>query len=61
MVSNRLNTIARVYDNIDLKCKIICPFKISAKAGIQLIQLVLDSCFRRRDGFPEIIKREGKE
>jgi len=34
MVSNRLNTIARVYDNIDLKCKIICPFKISAFAGM---------------------------
>ena len=35
-------------------------FVIPAKAGIQLIRLVLDSCFRRSDGFPEIIKREGK-
>ena len=34
MVSNRPNTIARVCDNIDLKCKIICPFKISAFAGM---------------------------
>jgi len=34
-------------------------FVIPAKAGIQLIQLVLDSCLRRSDGFPtfyEIIK-----
>ena len=31
---------------------LFCPiFVIPAKAGIQLIQAVLDSCFRRSDGF----------
>ena len=29
---------------------------IPAKAGIQLIQIVLDPCFRRGDGFSEFCK-----
>jgi len=29
---------------------------IPAKAGIQLIQVVLDSCFRRSDGFPDFLR-----
>jgi hypothetical protein len=34
-----------------------CPiFVIPAKAGIQLIQVVLDSCFRRSDGFSEFLR-----
>jgi len=31
-------------------------FLIPAKAGIQLIQVVLDSCFRRSDGFPDFLR-----
>ena len=30
------DTSPGVFDNIGFKCKIICHFKISAKAGIQL-------------------------
>ena len=30
----------RVFDNIGLKCKIICHLKISAKAGIQKVSLI---------------------
>ena len=34
-----------------------CPiFVIPAKAGIQLIQTVLDSCFRRSDGFSDFLR-----
>jgi hypothetical protein len=34
-----------------------CPiFVIPAKAGIQLIQVVLDSCFRRSDGFFDFLR-----
>ncbi len=34
-----------------------CPiFVIPAKAGIQLIQAVLDSCFRRSDGFSDFLR-----
>ena len=36
IVSNMPNTFTRVFDNIGSKCKIICRFKISAKAGIQI-------------------------
>ena len=43
-----------------LKWKIIYPFKISAKAGIQLIQPSLDSCFRRSDGLSDFLRsRQG--
>ena len=31
-------------------------FVIPAKAGIQLIQIVLDSCFRRSDGFYDFLR-----
>ncbi len=31
-------------------------FVIPAKAGIQLIQIVLDSCFRRSDGFRDFLR-----
>jgi hypothetical protein len=31
-------------------------FVIPAKAGIQLIQVILDSCFRRSDGFPDFLR-----
>jgi len=31
-------------------------FVIPAKAGIQLIQAVLDSCFRRSDGFSDFLR-----
>ena len=31
-------------------------FVIPAKAGIQLIQIVLDSCFRRSDGFHNFLR-----
>jgi hypothetical protein len=31
-------------------------FVIPAKAGIQLIQVVLDSCFRRSDGFADFLR-----
>ena len=31
-------------------------FVIPAKAGIQLIQAVLDSCFRRSDGFFDFLR-----
>ena len=31
-------------------------FVIPAKAGIQLIQRVLDSCFRRSDGFSDFLR-----
>ena len=34
-----------------------CPlYVIPAKAGIQLFQVVLDSCFRRRDGFSDFLR-----
>ena len=34
-----------------------CPiFVIPAKAGIQLIQIVLDSCLRRSDGFSDFLR-----
>jgi len=29
---------------------------IPAKAGIHLIKVVLDSCFRRSDGFPDFLR-----
>jgi len=36
---------------------LFCPiFVIPAKAGIQLIQAVLDSCFRRSDGFSDFLR-----
>jgi len=31
-------------------------FVIPAKAGIQLIQVVLESCFRRSDGFSDFLQ-----
>jgi len=31
-------------------------FVIPGKAGNQLIQVVLDSCFRRSDGFPNFLR-----
>ena len=31
-------------------------FVIPAKAGIQFIQVVLDSCFRRSDGFSDFLR-----
>ena len=31
-------------------------FVIPAKAGIQLIQIVLDSCLRRSDGFYDFLR-----
>jgi len=31
-------------------------FVIPEKAGIQLVQVVLDSCFRRSDGFPDFLR-----
>ena len=31
-------------------------FVIPAKAGIQLIQIVLDSCLRRSDGFSDFLR-----
>jgi hypothetical protein len=31
-------------------------FVIPAKAGIQFIKEVLDSCFRRSDGFPDFLR-----
>ena len=35
-------------------------FVTPAKAGIQLIQVVLDSCFRRSDGFPDFLRDHHK-
>jgi len=35
LVSKMPNTLTRLCGNIDYKCKIIYPFKIYAKAGIQ--------------------------
>jgi len=41
----------------DLVKSRFCPiFVIPAKAGIQLIQAVLDSCFRRSDGFSDFLR-----
>ena len=48
----------RLYANYDGFVKSpFCPiFVIPAKAGIQLIQAVLDSCFRRSDGFSDFLR-----
>ncbi len=35
-ILNMPNPIARLFDNIGFQCKIMCRFKISAKAGIQV-------------------------
>ena len=41
----------------DLVKSPFCPiFVIPAKAGIQLIQVVMDSCFRRSDGFFDFLR-----
>jgi hypothetical protein len=50
------STFKPVIITIRFKWKIIYPFKMSAKAGIQLIQVVLDSCFRRSDGFSDFLR-----
>ena len=40
LVSKMPNTLTRLCGNIDFKCKIIYPFKIYAKAGIQVFEIV---------------------
>jgi hypothetical protein len=39
-----------------VKSRIFSIFVIPAKAGIQLFQVVLDSCFRRRDVFSDFLR-----
>ena len=45
----------RRYDGL-VKSHIFSIFVIPAKAGIQLFQIVLDSCFRRREGFSDFLR-----
>lgn len=49
------STFRPVIITIRFKWKIIYPFKISAKAGIQFMQEDPDSCLRRSGGFSEFL------
>jgi len=53
-ILNTPNSVACVFDDIGSKCKMMYHFKISAKAGIQLFQILkkfLDSGLHRSDDF----------
>jgi len=47
---------SRVINDDLVKSPFPLIFIIPAKAGIQLIQAVLDSCFRRNDGFSSFLR-----
>jgi hypothetical protein len=55
-ILNTPNSVACVFDDIGSKCKMMYHFKISAKAGIQLFQDVLDPGFRRGDDWRDFLR-----
>ena len=55
-ILNTPNSVACVFDDIGSKCKMMYHFKISAEAGIQSFQDLLDSGFRRSDGESEFFR-----
>jgi hypothetical protein len=55
-ILNTPNSVARVFDDIGSKCKMMYHFKISAEAGIQLNKTVLGSRLRGSDGFSDFLR-----
>jgi len=58
--STEKNSLREIFQEVKndglVKSRIFSIFVIPAKAGIQLFQVVLDSCFRRRDVFSDFLR-----